>query len=547
MDSAILLQFAQHPNQPSNHPHRFSPHHELYHAVMPQSSFVRSSAPRPPLEHDPAHYVPYASQFPDSVPSTASSTSSSSSESAPRSLTNMQTYQAFQEYIPKPDYEVSPPSARQSFSGEMLTRQGSWGLDKAVSEYYPTSVSYETQNPAITNHPDVNVLQHQQFVPTDDASSYPPPLTDFTSLASPFYDGNTSEPSLATYANISGHTAPIRYTLPSNIPPVGPPPSLSFGFPQQQVQTQPIVQNGNSEISTTYAIPAQPNDYSGSPLQYPSSSPGSPQYVNLAQVSPSPTISPQVIFNATELPPSPRYPVNTPPGFNGVGSPNSTAEYEFEASGGVAYATTSASAFDTGAPRRRGRAATIGGPVRKRPRQASFTSSSDGSIGNGYGGDSGESEKDDDEDAMEDGDDDDFILSSARPRRRTMRSHSADQASSLSYTPTGTRRLAAPVPVPNLTKKSRGRRVPTAPVIISQNGVQKNTRTYMCKVNGCNKCFARGEHLKRHVRSIHTNEKPHKCPFPGCGKDFSRHDNLGQHMRVHKGFKPPTDDTASAV
>ena len=29
----------------------------------------------------------------------------------------------------------------------------------------------------------------------------------------------------------------------------------------------------------------------------------------------------------------------------------------------------------------------------------------------------------------------------------------------------------------------------------------------MCKVNGCNKCFARGEHLKRHVRSIHTNEK----------------------------------------
>ncbi|KAL6307734.1 hypothetical protein BKA93DRAFT_727135, partial [Sparassis latifolia] len=96
------------------------------------------------------------------------------------------------------------------------------------------------------------------------------------------------------------------------------------------------------------------------------------------------------------------------------------------------------------------------------------------------------------------------------------------------------RRIAPPVPVPNLTKKSRGRRVPTAPVIVSQGGVQKVM--YMCKVPGCGKCFARGEHLKRHVRSIHTNEKPHKCPFPGCGKDFSRHDNLGQHMRVHKGF-----------
>jgi uncharacterized Zn-finger protein len=67
--------------------------------------------------------------------------------------------------------------------------------------------------------------------------------------------------------------------------------------------------------------------------------------------------------------------------------------------------------------------------------------------------------------------------------------------------------LAAPVPVPNLTKKSRARRVPTAPVIIVQGGVQKNMRMYRCTVEGCYKTFARGEHLKRHVRSIHTNEK----------------------------------------
>jgi C2H2 transcription facotor len=90
-------------------------------------------------------------------------------------------------------------------------------------------------------------------------------------------------------------------------------------------------------------------------------------------------------------------------------------------------------------------------------------------------------------------------------------------------------------------------------MIIVQGGVQKNMRMYRCTVDGCYKCFARGEHLKRHVRSIHTNEKrecfppffslsmmltpiaAHKCPVEGCGKDFSRHDNLGQHMRVHKG------------
>lgn len=101
------------------------------------------------------------------------------------------------------------------------------------------------------------------------------------------------------------------------------------------------------------------------------------------------------------------------------------------------------------------------------------------------------------------------------------------------------RSLPVPVPVPNLTKKSRGRRVPT----VSNTGGSGRargysdplgSRIYLCDISGCGKCFARGEHLKRHIRSIHTNEKPHRCPYPGCGKEFSRHDNLGQHMKVHK-------------
>ncbi|KAI9432076.1 hypothetical protein H4582DRAFT_1821576 [Lactarius indigo] len=122
------------------------------------------------------------------------------------------------------------------------------------------------------------------------------------------------------------------------------------------------------------------------------------------------------------------------------------------------------------------------------------------------------------------------------PRTRSRRTSSVSVSScSGSVRAARSCRLGAPVPVPNLTKKSRGRRVPTAPVFIVQGGVQKNMRMYRCAVEGCYKCFARGEHLKRHVRSIHTNEKPHKCPVEGCGKDFSRHDNLGQHMRVHKG------------
>jgi hypothetical protein len=76
-----------------------------------------------------------------------------------------------------------------------------------------------------------------------------------------------------------------------------------------------------------------------------------------------------------------------------------------------------------------------------------------------------------------------------------------------------------PIPVPNLTKKSRGRRVPTMSSLEDLRNAAsgagrkrqslggKAARMYLCEVKGCGKCFARGEHLKRHVRSIHTYEK----------------------------------------
>jgi hypothetical protein len=141
--------------------------------------------------------------------------------------------------------------------------------------------------------------------------------------------------------------------------------------------------------------------------------------------------------------------------------------------------------------------------------------------------DCGESEVEDD---PCDDDDGEFVLRPSRrtrPKQRTQTkaavtsgldysSHSSASSSPdvldiqdeiMSVFVRRTRGSTAPVPVPNLTKKSRGRRVPTLSAIVAEGGIQKNARMYACKVKDCGKCFARGEHLKRHVRSIHTNEK----------------------------------------
>ena len=91
----------------------------------------------------------------------------------------------------------------------------------------------------------------------------------------------------------------------------------------------------------------------------------------------------------------------------------------------------------------------------------------------------------------------------------TEATHEAKAALTITVPPRPKRRRgqAGPVPVPNLTKKSRGRSVPTVPNPVIPYGAYKAQRSFVCVVTDCRKCFARGEHLKRHIRSIHTNEK----------------------------------------
>jgi len=98
-------------------------------------------------------------------------------------------------------------------------------------------------------------------------------------------------------------------------------------------------------------------------------------------------------------------------------------------------------------------------------------------------------------------------------------------------------RYPAAVPVPGLSKKTRGRTAPT-----KEMGVRKGT-TYTCKVEGCRKTFTRHEHLKRHVRSLHMHEKNYMCALPFCDKTFARRDNLLQHERKHKHYQAFFDCT----
>ncbi|KAF9935051.1 hypothetical protein FBU30_008544 [Linnemannia zychae] len=100
---------------------------------------------------------------------------------------------------------------------------------------------------------------------------------------------------------------------------------------------------------------------------------------------------------------------------------------------------------------------------------------------------------------------------------------------SLSSTSISSETSSSAFPSPSLATKSRVRRASLSP-----DGA---TRVFTCLVDVCGKQFKRSEHLKRHVRSVHTLEKPFRCPYENCPKRFSRSDNLNQHVRIHRHEK----------
>ncbi|KAF9088411.1 hypothetical protein BGX29_000285 [Mortierella sp. GBA35] len=108
-------------------------------------------------------------------------------------------------------------------------------------------------------------------------------------------------------------------------------------------------------------------------------------------------------------------------------------------------------------------------------------------------------------------------------------SSSSTSISSISSLPPSNGPKGAVGGVPGANKAIKQRRASLSP--------DTPSRVFNCMIDDCNKLFKRSEHLKRHVRSVHTQEKPFICPFPDCPKSFSRSDNLNQHIRVHRHDK----------
>ncbi|RAR08935.1 c2h2 type conidiation transcription factor [Stemphylium lycopersici] len=88
--------------------------------------------------------------------------------------------------------------------------------------------------------------------------------------------------------------------------------------------------------------------------------------------------------------------------------------------------------------------------------------------------------------------------------------------------------------------KSNVFRLDNFPGIMDPMHTTLSQRAYECPlVNGpkaegaCRKRFNRPEHLRRHMRTVHTDVRDYICQVPGCNRPFSRSDNLREHYWTH--------------
>ncbi|CBX94196.1 hypothetical protein IAQ61_005339 [Plenodomus lingam] len=70
---------------------------------------------------------------------------------------------------------------------------------------------------------------------------------------------------------------------------------------------------------------------------------------------------------------------------------------------------------------------------------------------------------------------------------------------------------------------------------------RQQSHSFYCPLRGqtdtrgkiCNAKFARPEHCRRHVKTVHGDVKEYRCKVQGCERAFSRGDNLRDHYWTH--------------
>ena len=107
---------------------------------------------------------------------------------------------------------------------------------------------------------------------------------------------------------------------------------------------------------------------------------------------------------------------------------------------------------------------------------------------------------------------------------------SGSSSTSLNVTP-----LSATPVLPTGSNGTASTTTSSTPVPVSRSATSsalddKSAKQFQC--SECDKAFRRSEHLKRHIRSVHSSERPFHCVL--CEKKFSRSDNLSQHLKTHR-------------
>lgn len=452
------------------HPQRFPPypyHSSMYSSVLSnnssiaaQSSFVRSSAQlhTPSAQAQSQQQQQYFNgnypQQPPPVEGYQDDTSSSSSSNSAVLSHDMNIQEHPQDY-PESHYGFAPSSANPQSYQQHVPRSLAWGQDKhqLYNDYAPSN--FESQA-AQSRYTDAAMYTNGYFDHAQKEGTFvPPELT-------PFYGGQDSglsqEPALTAYT-AQGTYLPLLvlsswpHVIPENVLP-----SVvysSSGSPR--INTQNVSHDQTGSPASVYGL--------GSPtLQYPPTPEDGvpPRFVSMQDISPSPTVSPDQVCSTLPANSSTfDYTLSQSPFIASEASPVS-----------LEYEEGHPDMFPAAAAQRKSPAADEQPRKRRRVKSEDEESGSTGSV------DSGESER---EDEGDDADDDDYSPDSKDQsrtnsnRRTSLRQASTSTTNSRSFSPLDVQRprLAPPVPVPNLTKKSRGRRVPTSAVVVSQNGVEK--------------------------------------------------------------------------